>query len=69
MDHVAQKFQQNMNLVRNEALPHFYKGADTAEKTSRLIVETHMDDFHGSGRRSEVTLFLQKAITRDSYEL
>jgi len=36
-------------------MPWFFKGIDEG---SRLVVETHMDDFHGCGRRSECGIFL-----------
>ena len=56
--HVATTFQQKMNMEQCPALPQFFK---TTESGGRLLVEAHMDDFHGSGRRSEATAFIRKA--------
>ena len=36
-------------LIRYEGAPQFYR-----KPSSRLFMETHMDDFHGVGKRSEV---------------
>lgn len=42
-------------MERNEALPQFFK-----LPLSRLMLELHMDDFPGSGRKSEVIPFPEK---------
>jgi len=54
MDHVAHMFSE-LGLDKNPAVPNFYWKALT-----RLVVDTHMDDFHGTGKRSEVITFLEE---------
>jgi len=44
---------ESMGLERYEAIPCFYR-----YPASRIGVEVHMDDFHGTGRMSEATWFL-----------
>jgi len=46
-------------LERYEAMPHFFRKPYT-----RLVVESHMDDFHGTARRSEATVFLEEIRKR-----
>jgi hypothetical protein len=61
MDHVAHTFSE-LGLEKNLALPNFYR-----KEFTRLVVDTHMDDFHGTGRRSEVTPFLE--ALREKFKL
>ena len=50
---IAEEMSLSLQLLRRE-LPQFFRKTGT-----RLLVESHMDDFHGSGRRSEVENFLK----------
>jgi len=53
IDHVNSTFTKKMNMERYEPMPYFYRKPGT-----RLLVECHMDDFHGCGKKSEVETFL-----------
>jgi hypothetical protein len=49
-------------MEKDPAIPNFYR-----KEFTRLVVDIHMDDFHGTGRRSEVTLFLSEI--REEFKL
>ena len=49
------KLTQDCGLERYEPLPQFFR---QPSEDSRLVLELHMDDFHGVGKRSEVLAFL-----------
>ena len=51
-NHLAAKFGE-CGLVQNEGMPNFFKIPDT-----RVVIDTHMDDFHGVARRSEAEKLL-----------
>ena len=52
-DHVNATFTEKMGMERYEPMPFFYRLPGT-----RLIVECHMDDFHGCAKKSEAEAFL-----------
>ena len=51
-----------LGLEKNPALPKFYR-----KEFTRLVVDTHMDDIHGTGRKSEVIPFLE--TIREKFKL
>ena len=53
-DHVCSKFE-SIGVRQFPAQPYFY-----AKEGTRIVLESHMDDFHGVGRRSEVEPFLEQ---------
>ena len=57
IDHCATQFTEECGLERYDPLPQFFKGPSG----TRLLVELHMDDFHGVARKSEAEWFLDKA--------
>jgi len=52
MKHVTIQFA-TLSLEKFPALPNFYKKEGT-----RVVIDTHMDDFHGMGKKSEVEALL-----------
>ena len=58
IDHVKTVFTSKMDMERYEPIPCFYRKED-----ARLLVEVHMDDFHGCARRSKAIEFLTQAST------
>ena len=53
-DHVCSKFE-SIAVRQLPAQPYF-----SAKEGTRIVLESHMDDFHGVGRRSEIEPFLEQ---------
>ena len=53
-DHVCTKFE-SIGVRQFPAQPHF-----NVKEGTRIVLESHMDDFHGLGRRSEAERFLEQ---------
>ena len=53
-DHICSKFE-SIGVRQFPAQPYFY-----AKEGTRIVLESHMDDFHGVGRRSEIEPLLEQ---------
>ena len=62
LEHVRLTFLERFDLQRFAALPNFYRRVD-----STILIDTHMDDWFGTGKRSEAEPLL--AGLRETFEL
>ena len=62
LEHVRLEFLTKYNIHRFAALPNFYRGPGSC-----ILLDTHMDDWFGTGKRSEAEPLL--AGLRKTFEL